>query len=157
MRTVILAVLTVAALLSLSGCVADAIPGAGKTVFGMASCRPQDMVHCTALAGKTHRTNGPGQIEYMAPDGQLYLWIGDTIRRGQWSVAPGFGGLMCYQYGQGFSSQRNCEKLSTDVRRRDEVIDGDPFGLASRASPPLHLGFFERRNFSQLLAELGSE
>jgi len=117
---------------------------------GMATCRAEDMVYCKELAGYTHRSLGPAQIEYIAPDGKLYLWINDRITKGHWEIGHGLGTSMCYDYG----GLPNCKKLSVERRMKDESVPGDPLRLAERATAPLALEFFDSRTIVQLVAEV---
>ena len=136
---------------ALAGCAGTS--GGRPEVIGLASCRAEDLAFCNGLAGRTHQSWGPTQIEYIAPDGQLYLWVGDRIQKGEWLIGHGLGTSMCYRYGSRISK---CEKLSSELRMKDATTSGDPFGLASRTVPPFALAFADKRSFDQLLAEAGA-
>jgi hypothetical protein len=133
----------------LSGCATP--PEATAENTGMATCKPEDMVHCQELAGFTHLSGAPTQVEYIAPDGQLFLWRGDKIIKGRWKIAHGIThNSMCYQYGGGSS---NCELLRAERKMKDGSLSGDPFGLSQRTNPPFALSFFDRRKLDDLLVK----
>ena len=132
-------------------------PRPGVNLFGLATCQPKDMAYCNGLANHTHRGWGPEQIEYIAGDGQLYLWVGDKIRRGRWHVGGGLAGsTICYQYEQAPGGP-HCEQLSSELSMKDKTIPGDPFGLATLKAPPFPLKTMDRRDFNQLLAEIAAQ
>jgi len=115
------------------------------------------MAYCNGFANHTHRSWGPEQMGYIAGDGQLYLWVGDTIRRGRWHVGGGLvGSTICYQYEQALAGPR-FEQLSSELAMKDKTISGDPFGLATREVPPFPLKATDRRDFNQLLAEVAAQ
>ncbi|GLK55978.1 hypothetical protein JOD31_000895 [Methylopila capsulata] len=136
------------AALGLSGCATR--PERTPENSGMATCRAEDMVYCKELAGYTHRSLGPAQIEYIAPDGKLYLWVNDRITKGYWEIGHGLGTFMCYNYG----GPSNCKLLSVERRKKDESVPGDPLRLAERPTAPLALEFFDSRTIVQLVAEV---
>ncbi|MGO4832219.1 hypothetical protein AB4144_07975 [Rhizobiaceae sp. 2RAB30] len=145
------------ALFLVSACITTAEGGqqAGE-VFGIAGCRSQDMADCDGLSGKTHRNRDPDRLTYMAPDGRLFLWTGDSIVKGRWNVSHRlFGTSVCYRY-EGQLSEPDCRSLSSEVKRRDGTILDDPFDLATRQTPPYRLTGTDRRDLNQLLAEIAA-
>ena len=118
------------------------------------------------LSNKTRMTYGPGhgtQIEYVAADGQNYLWYpgNRVILTGRWQAcearfeaSPESGeqvvityGMICYKYGRRTynpvtktrGGNWKCTPAGVSEKRIVELRSGDIFGLAGRKAPPFVL------------------
>jgi len=92
-------------------------------------------VSASQFRNKTVRSSSADigtQVEYMAADGQSYLWISGNrkLLTGTWSVADS-GHLVCFQYG----SKPHCQFAGSFLSMIDEKVSGDVFGIGRGAMP----------------------
>lgn len=127
----------------LSGCVSapKELPPLDATRFGLSACEPSVMEECRRIAGKTFHSIGPRQVEYHAPDGRVFLWVGNKIVRGYWGIHPKRGLIsgtnICYLYEGEITA--DCSPLGNKGDGGVNVRDGDPYELATRSDPPYNL------------------
>lgn len=100
------------------------------------------------LAGVTNMIQGSShgtQVEYVAPDGNAYLWYrGNTnILKGSWKVEDA---NMCFNYGPNsynpVTKQHGgweCEPVDIYQGSITQQVSGDPMGLAGRRAVPYDL------------------
>lgn len=82
------------------------------------------------------------QIEYLAADGQTFLWYPDNVAvvKGRWKLQMARYGLeMCFLYGENSlnpltgqnGGQWECDMAAYYLLNRDEIVDGDPLNLVA--------------------------
>lgn len=115
------------------------------------SASTSKVVSASQFQNKTVRSSSADvgtQVEYMAANGQSYLWISGNrkLLTGKWSVADS-GHLVCFQY----RSKPRCQFAGSFLSMIDEKVSGDVFGLGRGALPfKLPYGRFSIADIKQM-------
>jgi hypothetical protein len=133
-----------------TGCGTSKTYAEGTTSFGMSTCYGEFVAFCNQISNKTHKSHAPAQFEYLAPDGNAYLWIGRQMVHGKWWIRPFDPKYLCFRYERG----GNCQDPKDVLSSRLDLAPGDPLRLQGREKAPWWLGGFDRRSIEEIRQEM---